>query len=176
MESDATTAGSQIVNGMIAGMNSRSGSLYGTVRGIVNYAIATANSAAGVASPSKKTKKTFEWVGEGMVVGLESKRKKVADTARSVVNDALRIDVSKKIEMPEINDRIPTIKPQNDSTAAVSNLTKKVEDSIENLTKKVEEIADGGFVFDGDTIVGKWVPKINRALGKTQMLKERGVT
>ena len=85
------------VIGMMCGMNNRSGALYSTVRGIVNQAIRTAKSAAATASPSKKTTKIFEDVGDGMIVGLENRRQKVKATAKSVVDDALRLDVTSNI-------------------------------------------------------------------------------
>lgn len=108
---DMRTVGEQMVNGMVSGINSRSTSLYGTVAGVVNTAIAEAKKAAATASPSKKTTKIFEDVGDGMIVGLEHKREKVADTAQSVVNEALKLDVSKEIRqaIENIDDRIPVV-------------------------------------------------------------------
>lgn len=92
---EMSSIGSQMVDGMISGLNSRSGALYSTVRSIVNSAISAARSAAATASPSKKTTKIFEDVGEGMVVGLENKRRKVTDTAQGVVDEALTLDTDK---------------------------------------------------------------------------------
>lgn len=89
--------GQESVNGMINGMNSRSGSLYSTVRSIVNSAISAARRAAAVNSPSKKTTEIFEFVGDGMAVGLENRRKKVKETAQSVVDDALKLDITGNI-------------------------------------------------------------------------------
>lgn len=109
MPSDMQSVGQQIVNGMITGMNNRSSALYSTVSSIVNSAIATAKAAAQTASPSKKTTKIFEDVGEGMVVGLENKRKRISETAQDVVDEALKLDVSGKIEaaIESIDDRMP---------------------------------------------------------------------
>ena len=76
--------GKQIVSGMTAGMTSKSGELYSRVSKIVSNAISKAKAAAAVASPSKKTTEIFEYVGEGMIVGLEHKRKKLLDTAEDI--------------------------------------------------------------------------------------------
>lgn len=92
------TVGQDMINGAINGVNNRAGALYGTVRSVVNGAISEAKKAAAVNSPSKKTTEIFECVGDGMVVGLENRRAKVKETAQSVVNDALDLDVDGKVK------------------------------------------------------------------------------
>ncbi len=90
--------GEQMVNGMISGMNNRSTALYHTVQNIVSGALETANRTAEVHSPSKKTERTFEFVGEGMIVGLEHKREELNAAVQSIVNEALKLDISGKVE------------------------------------------------------------------------------
>lgn len=123
MPSSAQNIGAQTVDGMIAGMNNRSSALYSTVRSIVDNAIKEAKSAAATASPSKKTTKIFEDVGEGMVVGLEHKRERVGKTAQSVVNDALDLDVGSQIRkaMASIDDVMPPLRRSGDFSKSVSN-------------------------------------------------------
>lgn len=123
MPSSAQNIGAQTVDGMIAGMNNRSSALYSTVRSIVDNAIKEAKSAAATASPSKKTTKIFEDVGEGMVVGLEHKRERVGKTAKSVVNDALDLDVGSQIRkaMASIDDVMPPLRRSGDFSKSVSN-------------------------------------------------------
>ena len=84
--------GNNAVVGMINGIYSRSGDLYAAMYSVTANAIAAAKSAADVHSPSKKTQEIFENVGEGMIVGIESKRQKVAESTRDVVREALKID------------------------------------------------------------------------------------
>lgn len=88
------SVGVGIIDGMISGLNSRSGALYSTISSIVNQAISTARSSAGVASPSKKTKEIFEYVGEGMIVGIESKKARVAEATADVAKNAVNLDTS----------------------------------------------------------------------------------
>ncbi|MCL2751868.1 MAG: hypothetical protein FWE62_03830, partial [Firmicutes bacterium] len=109
--SDMQNIGVQIVDGMINGINSRSSALYSTISSVVSNAIARAKQAAETASPSRKTTRIFEDVGEGMVVGLENKRERIADTARSVVDQALSLDISDKLAaaIGSIDDRMPSI-------------------------------------------------------------------
>lgn len=136
------STGQDLVNGMINGLNNRSGSLYSTVRSIVNQAIRTAKNAAAVASPSKKTTEIFEFVGDGMSVGLENRRQKIKDTMNSVVTDSLNIDVSGKIKdtMSGIDDTMPYVDLKSDPTSQA--VTQKIENHIEVAELHVREEAD----------------------------------
>lgn len=145
------SVGQQIVNGMINGMNNRAGSLYSTVTSIVNNAISKAKSAAATASPSKKTTKIFEDVGEGMVVGIENKRQRIAETTQSVVDDALKLDVSGKIDtaINSIDDRVPAvnleraIQPQGGTSQGIQNnirierLEVREEADVDKIARKL---------------------------------------
>lgn len=86
--------GAQMISGMINGLYSNAGGLYYAISSIVNNAIAQAQAAAAVHSPSKKTEWIFENVGEGMALGIEKKRERVATATQGVVDDALSIDTS----------------------------------------------------------------------------------
>ncbi len=101
--------GVQSIIGMINGLRSRSSALYSTIRGIVSNAIASAQNAAAVHSPSEKTTRIFEFVGDGMILGLENRRQKIKETAQSVVNDVLNLDMSSKMKdiTESIDTRIP---------------------------------------------------------------------
>ena len=54
----------------------------------------TAREEAGVHSPSWKTEKIFEHVGEGMAIGVEKKKKNVSEATKDVVKEALTIDTA----------------------------------------------------------------------------------
>lgn len=151
-----SSVGAQMINGMISGLNSRSSALYATVRSIVNQSIATAKKAAAVRSPSRKTTEIFEQVGEDMVVGLENKRKKVAATAQSVVDDALKLDI--KAQMPVINDTMPSIDTSRVNQPVSENVEINNDFHIESLV--VREDAD--------------VKRIANELYKMQRTKSRG--
>nr|DAH43252.1 MAG TPA: minor tail protein [Caudoviricetes sp.] len=151
-----SSVGVQMINGMISGLNSRSSALYATVRSIVNQSIATAKKAAAVRSPSRKTTEIFEQVGEGMVVGLENKRKKVAATAQRVVDDALKLDI--KAQMPVINDTMPSIDTSRVNQPVSENVEINNDFHIGSLV--VREDAD--------------VKRIANELYKMQRTKSRG--
>lgn len=179
MPGQMQSIGAQMVNGMIAGINSRSSALYYAITRITNSAIASARRAAQVRSPSRKTTEIFEQVGEGMIVGLEHKREKVAATAQSVVDQALKLEVSGNVEtaISGINDRMPTvITRQTDSGEKIAQTTEKLESAIEALTEKVNRLADDdrAVVLDDGTIVGRWIKRIDRGLNDQKIIQERG--
>lgn len=94
--------GAQMISGMVNGLYSNAGSLYAAITSIVNNAIARAQAAAATHSPSKKTEEIFENVGEGMVVGIEKKRERVATATQGVVDNALSIDTSGVMEAAKL--------------------------------------------------------------------------
>lgn len=94
--------GAQMISGMVSGLYSNSGALYSAMSSIVNNAIARARAAAEVRSPSKKTQEIFEFVGEGMAVGVEKKRERVASATQSVVDNALDIDTSGVVQAAKL--------------------------------------------------------------------------
>lgn len=84
--------GGDIVEGMITGLENKSGALNSAMASIVNGAIEAGNNAAERHSPSKKTIAMFEDVGEGMIIGIENKRQQIADSVQRVVNKALEFE------------------------------------------------------------------------------------
>lgn len=86
--------GMMTIDGMINGLYSESGALYSAMYSIVSQSIQTARDAAAVASPSKKAKEIFEFIGEGMIIGIESKKHDVEEATEDVVKSALFIDPS----------------------------------------------------------------------------------
>lgn len=145
--------GAQTVNGMINGMVSRSSALYRTIRSIVSNSIEYARRAAAVNSPSKKTTEIFEYVGDGMVVGLENRRQKIKDTAQDVVNDALNLDVNGKVMELSANAQTPDYlintavnpAPAADGESVASNVVNvylNIDKFENNSDRDLDEVAD----------------------------------
>ena len=89
---DYTNTGRNIIIGMINGMNAEAPNLYNTAQEIANNVSTTINNSLQVNSPSRVTTKTGEYVGEGLIVGMENRRRallKVASDIASAVGDAL---------------------------------------------------------------------------------------
>lgn len=145
--------GTQSVNGMINGMVSRSSALYRTISSIVSNSIEYARRAAAVHSPSKKTTEIFEYVGDGMVVGLENRRQKIKDTAQDVVNDALNLDVNGKVMELSANAQTPDYlintavnpAPAADGESVASNVVNvylNIDKFENNSDRDLDEVAD----------------------------------
>lgn len=145
--------GAQSVNGMINGMVSRSSALYRTISSIVSNAIESARRAAAVHSPSKKTTEIFEYVGDGMIVGLENRRQKIKDTAQDVVNDALNLDVNGKVMELSANAQTPDYlintavnpAPAADGESVASNVVNvylNIDKFENNSDRDLDEVAD----------------------------------
>lgn len=138
-------AGTQMIQGMINGLYNESNSLYAAVSDIVNYAIETAQWEAGVHSPSWKTEDIFENVGEGMIVGVENKKKDVAAATQDVVREALTLDISGTAAMSDLlTASIPDFTPllSAASQASMGDRVANVEINVDMTGTVVREEAD----------------------------------
>lgn len=75
------SAGGYLMDGFIAGMQSRAGAVMATAMSIANAAAAAIRSALAIHSPSRVVAKITRWVPMGMVVGMK-------DTAKKAINYA----------------------------------------------------------------------------------------
>lgn len=86
----APTVGSDMVNGIISGLNSREGALYARISEIISSAIAAAQAAAEIASPSKIMR---DLIGtnliKGIEVGMGSEAKNLNAKMKSIVGDSI---------------------------------------------------------------------------------------
>lgn len=86
----APTVGKDMIDGIIAGLNNQSGALYGKISAIISSAIAAAQNAAEIASPSKIMR---DLIGKnlikGAVVGIEAESSNLYSTMRNVVDNTV---------------------------------------------------------------------------------------
>ena len=79
-----------MVDGIIEGLNNRSGTLYSTISSIISSAIASAQAAAEIASPSKVMR---DLIGKnlirGAIVGIEAESGNLYATMRNVVDNTV---------------------------------------------------------------------------------------
>lgn len=161
MYNESYGVGDNITDGMINGIKNKESLLYSTIRNLTNNAIQEAKSAAATASPSKKTTKIFEDVGEGMVVGLEHKEKAVGQKAQDVVNEALNLEVP-SVDLSNVYTGMPTVQPGDGTArlvAEISDLKSQVTGLMTALLSSDKEI-----YFEDGTWAGRLARKINRAL------------
>ena len=90
--SAAQQGGTQFVDGWITGIVVNSPRLYSEIQNTVDNAIETARRAADSHSPSRKMIAFGEDMGEGAVIGWESKRAEILGTAQSVIDDAMELE------------------------------------------------------------------------------------
>lgn len=158
--SQMDTVGTQLINGMIEGMDRKTGDLDRAVRRIVSGAIETARTAADVHSPSKKTIKIFENVGEGMIVGIDSKQDEISRAVRQTVDAALQLNVTGAGEA--LGARLPVVDmPTMEYArhAAAASLTRSVSVTMTNTFNGYDEAT-------GAEISRSMLREINRALGR----------
>lgn len=178
IKSDMQTVGEDMVNGMVSGLNKRSGRLYTTVTNIVNEAIERAKKAADTHSPSKKTEKIFGDVGEGMVVGIEAKRERVRASVQEVVDAALKINVGgdrTDAILSAIDTRMPTVPAPRSQEQRVdlSNVEARIQ-SLEETTKGVADaIHHVRIVLDTGETIGGLEEGIDESLGRRTAEEER---
>lgn len=154
------TVGTQLINGMIEGMDRKTGDLDRAVRRIVSGAIETARTAADVHSPSKKTIKIFENVGEGMIVGIDSKQDEISRAVRQTIDAALRLNVTGAGEA--LGARLPVVdmpSMEYARPAAAASLTRSVSVTMTNTFNGYDEAT-------GAEISRSMLREINRALGR----------
>lgn len=88
------TLGINLIDGLIVGVESKSGEFSAKVQQIVNEALAAAQAAAGVASPSTETMWMGEMLDQGLIVGMMNGLPEVTDAAMTIAQQALEAAMS----------------------------------------------------------------------------------
>ena len=138
--------GQQFIQGLIKGLESKEGELYAAVERIVKEAIARAEAAAAVASPSKKTAEIGRYIGEGFIVGLESMSEAVAVASESVSEEALSgfRDISQVLGGLEDFDASPVIAPVMDLTGIQNGVSEMGNMLDQNSSYEMAASINGG--------------------------------
>ena len=136
--------GAQMVNGMIQGIYSRSSSLYATVSSVVSGAIAAGNQAAKVKSPSQKTIEMFQHVGDGMIEGIKSRREKVAESTRDVVENALKIDMGSSLREAVLSIDTMNLSLQELQTANIGGSARPIYVEIKSGAVQIDSHGENG--------------------------------
>ena len=96
--------GSNIMQGLINGLESRRAQAVATAQSIAAATAAAANAGAQVKSPSRLTTKTGAYIGEGLVVGMESMRNAVESAAQTnMVQPVMDANNARNFETPDFN-------------------------------------------------------------------------
>jgi phage-related protein len=89
LASRAVKAGEDIIGGIIRGLGNLAGAIVKKIGNIISDAWDSVLDFFGIGSPSKLAIKTFEFVGEGMVIGLDNMSKDVAAAAKDLSQTAV---------------------------------------------------------------------------------------
>ena len=87
--SEWSSIGSNIIQGLIGGIQSAASSVVDAARGVVSSALDAAKNLLGIHSPSRAFAEIGRYSDEGLIVGLESCAGKVANAAKNVGNKVL---------------------------------------------------------------------------------------
>lgn len=90
MPEPARQATVDTMNGMLEGLSSKESELYAKAEQIANGVIARLKKALEVRSPSRKTRKIFNYVMDGNILGLDDKKKKLYGKADEIVSGMLK--------------------------------------------------------------------------------------
>ena len=88
------SAGANIMQGLLNGINSKRSALISAAQSIANSISSTINSAMQIGSPSKLMYQTGAWVGEGLALGVESQEGRVSQAANTSLAGPLAGSIS----------------------------------------------------------------------------------
>lgn len=168
---DAEGVGGDIGDGLGAGLDNKSGSLYSKARNLVSGMIRSMRTEADSHSPARKTIDFGEDMGEGAEIGIDNKTKdvkKAATRQASAILDAYsEQEVNGQQALRNVADRQAAAQ-----TAAQTAATAGNADMLNRILKAIQE--GQTLVLDGTTLVGATAGKMDSTLGQRRVLVERG--
>ena len=150
--------GNDLVQGMINGINNKSGTLYATMYRTVTEALQSGRKAARSNSPSKETIDLFEDVGEGMIIGMQHKEQDVASAVYDTVSRALALDPHRAAQNAGVS--IGAMTGNMLGGASVQNNNQRtIQVSVQNSFGEYDTAT-------GNAVASDLIQQINRALGR----------
>lgn len=123
LPTDFNTIGVQTTQGLIQGIQSKSGELYQAMSAIIKEAINAVRNEAQIHSPSRVMMSLGSYMIQGFGIGMENMQgyvKKVAGETAATVSDAFNVDSSNITMFPEIK----TVNTLTDNTGAVVSINR----------------------------------------------------
>ena len=81
--------GRNMIQGLINGIKGMAGNVVGAIKGVVSGAVNAAKKTLGINSPSKVFKRFGAWAGEGLVIGIDSEKNRVAKASEGLSNSVI---------------------------------------------------------------------------------------
>jgi len=169
---DANSVGTDLGDGLAAGMGNTIPSLKNKARQMVQEIIGAMRKEADSNSPAQKTIDFGEDVGEGAEIGVEKKTKDVAAAGRRQA-DALIASYTDQEAAGQ--NALRGVAEQQ--AARVQSQTALVASANAGMLEKILIAIEKGQVLtiDGDTLVGATAQRMDNALGQRRTLAARGV-
>lgn len=168
---DAEAVGEDLSEGMTAGAEKNRPNLLAKARSLVSGFLKAARDEADTHSPSKKTIKIFEDIGEGAVVGTENKTKDVERAATEQMSSFLDA-----YSAQEVNAQRALRDVAEQQTARQMVGQQAMASANSPMLEKILAAIEKGQVLtlDGDALVGATADRMDNALGRRRALASRG--
>ena len=168
---DAEMVGEDITEGMTAGAENKRSGLLAKARSLVKGFLNAVRDEADTHSPSKKSMKIFEDIGDGAVIGTENKTKDVKKAATRQMAEVLDAYGS-----PELNAQKVYRNIAEQQSARQLSGQQAVASSYDSMLGQILTAIKEGKVLtiDGDALVGATADRMDSALGRRRALASRG--
>lgn len=98
-------SGKWVIEGLINGMKKMLGKAVDTIKDVGGSIVDAGKSVLGIGSPSKIFRQYGAWVGEGLVLGIESMGKKVENATRGMADRVTGVDMPTVQVSAQLNDQ-----------------------------------------------------------------------
>lgn len=168
---DAFGLGESFGQGIADGIKIKNGAVGAAAIAQIRAAVNAAKKEAEINSPSKKTMKVGEGLGEGAEVGIE---KKTPDIKRAASDQMSAILDSYRARESNAQQALRNVAEQQAARTTAGQMTAATANSG-MLDQILSTLREGQvLLLDGDTLVGGTANKMDSNLGQLRVLTERG--
>lgn len=180
---DAKEAGQNIIEGVNQGITNekKQNSVFSSIKSFAFNALDIFKKVFNINSPSKVTAGYGESLDEGIMVGIENKKRDVLRSASRFGNDViseLKEATNKEVDIPDFKKNILLEASTNFTNSRYQEQqASKISDLVSLLNRYLPIIVENSeqqLVLDDNTLVGKIAPKMDSELGKLSAKKRRG--
>lgn len=181
-KSSAKTAGENVIEGVNEGVRDKNkqNSVFSAIASFGNSVLNTLKRALKEHSPSKASEEMGEFLNEGLIIGIEKKKKEALKTAVKFGKDVLsnmQNSLNGDINTPDFNkNMLLEIGTNFTNTKYQQQQTNKIGELISVLNQYMPEIISNmgqDIILDDNTLVGRTAPKMDTALGLINAKKAR---
>lgn len=181
-KSQAKKAGEDVIEGVNQGVRNekKQSNVFSAIWEFGGKLLNNLKNALKERSPSKATEEMGEFLDEGIIVGIENKKKEALRTAMkfggdvlSKMRDSLNGDINtpdfNKNMLLEVGTNFTNSKYQQQQTSKISDLINVLNTYMPEIISKMGQ----DIILDDNTLVGRIAPKMDTALGSINAKKTR---